>query len=189
MVVSKVPNLTHQTYFFEKNHEKYPEDWVRDRQSEGYRLTSCGYVQNSWALVMSKIGKAREEIILGPQTKFPDEKIKELIDKGYKISLVCAGFLPSTASAWIVAMARTADYTTQHLERSKQFPYDVVRAHWNEGYRITSIANDGEWAVVLSKGPGLEKLAQTYFHRHYFPTGGIFSGLADGLHITGAAGF
>ena len=53
MVVSKVPNLTAQTYFFEKSSEKYPEAWVRERQEEGYRLSSCGYVQNSWASRLS----------------------------------------------------------------------------------------------------------------------------------------
>jgi V8-like Glu-specific endopeptidase len=195
VVMSKGSGIGAQHYYYEPSSSgTFPTDWVQAKWDEGYRLTTCSWFQEpgndgSWALVMSKQDSLREQTyFLGPAAEFPKDKVKEFWDKGYKITSVCSGYLPSSNSALMVVMSRTQDYTSQQYLWSQSFPSSFVKEYWDKKYRITTIEQKNEWLVVMSQGPGLEFMTQRYSFRGYFPFGGVATGYSDGLSITGIAG-
>lgn len=83
------------------------------------------------------------------------------------LALCCTVLFTATCSAPAIAqqfdapfdaicMSRNAGYILQTYLSTPSFPAEEVNKKWNEGYRITSVAQgDGLWHVVMSNPSGL----------------------------------
>lgn len=75
----------------------------------------------------------------------------------FAITPVKAQQLPETAFE-SVCMSRNTGYILQTYTSTSTFPAEMVHQKWNEGYRITSIAQgDGLYHIVMSNPSGYDK--------------------------------
>lgn len=94
-VMSIMNNYEAQSYTISKD---FPTKWIQSKYDSKYNITAVEHNGENWYVVMNKKSTQLGEIILNPQSAFPEDKIKEQWDKERRITgLVYTGKSSSDA--------------------------------------------------------------------------------------------
>lgn len=169
--------------------KEWPKDWLKANQRQGYGISSLAGDAGGWAVAMSKIPGVSSQRLVGHD--FDQAQIKLNMEEGYRIRNV-AGF----GSKWVMVMDQATGYGVQRYTLPGSFDekrVDWIKARWDEGYRITSVAGtEGaeeslhSWVVVMSQDSGIG--AQGYRGPGDWPTDWIKEKWDDGFAITSVTG-
>lgn len=169
--------------------KEWPKDWLSANQKQGFAVSSLAGDSGGWAVAMSKMPLLSSQRLVGHE--FDQAQIKLNMEGGDRIRSV-AGF----GDKWVIVMDRATGYGAQRYTLPGSFDekrVDWIKARWDEGYRITSVAGTAgadksldSWVVVMSEKSGIG--AQGYRGPGEWPTEWIKEKWDDGFAITSVSG-
>ena len=136
--------------------------------------------QVTWSAIMAKNTGLYDQS-WSWRAQFPNEKIKEIWNKGLYLSDLSYG-----DGKWVIVSSNGTGYTNQKWSWRRYFPQEQIRKAWDDGYYISNlvygnIEDKGAWAVVMSKGTGYQD--QKWYTRSYYPKEEIKEAWKEGYYI------
>ena len=148
VTMAKNTGIGKQTY---KYSTTWPEEWIRDKWAEDYRITSISRGKDKWLVVMSKGHDYWMQSYLRDDLSNIKSWIKHNWDRGYYITNAAYD-----GSLWTVVMSRTKEFTSQGYFIAGN--YDKMAAEiredvWGNDLSIHLIESDGDdFLVVYGSG-------------------------------------
>lgn len=141
LVLSKNTGYGKQQVFWRPD---FPESEIKKYMLEGYQITTVATNNKSWLIVMSTNSDMSEQTWKQSET-FPGAFIKEKWDQGLSITDV-----DYKDGQFLVVMSKSRSIGYQFYQTDFEFPESIIAEKMKEGYRISSIAKNGIWVVVMS---------------------------------------
>jgi len=162
---------------------------VSANQKNGFAVSSLAGDGGGWAVTRFRMEARSSQRLVGHD--FDQAQVKLNMEDGYRIRSL-AGF----GSKWVIVMDQSTGYGTQRYTLPGSFDekrVDWIKARWDEGYRITSVAGTegaekslNSWVVVMSEKSGIG--AQGYRGPGEWPAEWIKEKWDDGFAITSVTG-
>lgn len=154
----------------------FDREWVEEKLSQGYSVTSASYGSNGWAVVATKTDYISSQSYQMSE-QFPKDFIESKWDDGFDFQHAAYG-----KGGWLVVMSKTSMSGQKWMTRST-FPFDEIQPLYDEGYYITELAyGDGSWLLVFSKNTRFN--SQTVMYQNDYPESDILEKMKEGYVIT-----
>ncbi|MBO5865180.1 MAG: hypothetical protein J6Q73_03925 [Bacteroidaceae bacterium] len=144
VTMAKNTGIDKQTY---KYSITWPEEWIKDKWSEGYKITSISKGKDKWLVVMSKGHDYKMQCYRQDELSNIKNWIKHNWDKGYYITNAAYD-----GSLWTVVMSQTNEFVSQGYFLADN--YDKMAAEiredvWGNDLCIHLIESDGDDFLVV----------------------------------------
>ncbi|HMP88358.1 MAG TPA: hypothetical protein PKE63_13850, partial [Lacibacter sp.] len=103
--------------------------------------------KDQWVLVASKnAGRLFTDQVWRTHPEFPAKEIKELWDKGYRITDISYG-----NGQWALVMSKGTGLNQQMWNTGDEFPGKKIEEYWNKGHNIYKLTYENKkWLLIMA---------------------------------------
>ncbi|MEZ6195160.1 MAG: hypothetical protein R3F20_05435 [Planctomycetota bacterium] len=164
-----------------------PEEWIKARWAENFRLWSIGFANGKVTTVMRQTpvtGQMRQTYLI--RDDFPSEWIKEKAGEDLRLDIVAP--ISATQKIYVMNQYPGRKHPGQAWNATDAFPDKYLQERAQAGYRPTTLVHDGKkWIVVCTYDSTVKE--QRILSGASFPRDAVKKGWDEGfVLITSAMG-